>query len=201
MSGKKLLVVAVATVLIALGIVSWTDRGSVEADTDEVTAMMNPGGGFIKFEGIDGEATEMGHVGWSELKGFSQGVSSDAPSEHSRRRAEAVVGDIEITKEMDKASPKIAEACCDGRNFDDVTIHLMSDRGDLGQEVYYEYELEDVIVVGYHIGSEDVEKVVPEETITLKVSRLTVIYTEYDDMGNPKGEVMYSWDVEKGSEK
>ncbi len=200
MSGKKLMAVAVATVLIAVGLMSWTNSGSVEADLDEVPAGAKPYGGFIKFAGVNGEAQENGYVGWSNLLGFEQALSIPTTGAGGGRiRSDVIVEDIKCTKELDKASPKLAEACCKGDSFADVTIHLMADYGDSGKVTYYEYELEGVRIVSYSVGTEDTQTQEPVETIILKATRMTVIYTEYDDMGTSKGEVQYIVDIGKTS--
>ena len=109
--------------------------------------------GFIKFEGVEGEAQDKDHKGWSDLASFSQTLhkpgSGTGPT---RRRGDVVLEDIVIVKEIDKASPKLAEAVCKGKVFPKVDIHLTASYTDSGRVTYYAYELKNVQVVNYTIS-------------------------------------------------
>ena len=76
MSGKMVLVVMAVAVMIFAGLVTMNDLGSGASATEDVAAVSKaPSTGFIKFEGIDGEATHNNYEGWSEILGFWQGMS------------------------------------------------------------------------------------------------------------------------------
>ena len=82
-------------------------------------------GMFIKFEGVDGEVQSGSYRGWCNALSFSQGQSlPDGGAGTTRQRANVVFEDIVVVKELDKASPKLAEAVCKGKVFPKVEIHL-----------------------------------------------------------------------------
>jgi type VI secretion system secreted protein Hcp len=154
-------------------------------------------GMFIKFDGVDGEAQGKSYEGWCNALSFSQGQSlPDGGVGTTRQRANVVFEDIVVVKELDKASPKLAEAVCKGKVFPKVEIHLT--RSYAGLVTYYAYELKNVLIVGYRIGGSGYSEHVPTEKISLSFEEIKVTYTEFDEGGRAKGNVEYEWRLEGG---
>jgi len=154
---------------------------------------------FIKIGDIKGESVESSHKEWSDLLSFDQGQSVTAPSGEGRRRASVSLGDVVVVKELDKASPKIAEAVLTGEVFPKVEIELTATFGDDTRRlVYYSYELVNVRVTSYNISGSGQGDDVPTENFSLNFEEIKVTYTEYDSDGNSKGDVEYTWNVEEG---
>lgn len=90
---------------------------------------------FLKIDGIPGESTDDKHKDWIEILSFAHGLEQPAQSTASSAggaTAERVNhAPYEITHFLDKASPKIYEACCTGKHIKDVTIELCRAGGDL----------------------------------------------------------------------
>jgi type VI secretion system secreted protein Hcp len=148
---------------------------------------------FIKFDGVDGEATDQDHKDWINLLSFSHSITrGDTPSDSTRTRAAATIGDIVVAKEMDKSSPKLAEAALSGMKFPIVEFHMASNSG-----TYLKYELTNVMVTSYSVSGAADDR--PTEEITLNFEEIKVTYTEYDTAGKKKGNVEYSWKVEEGT--
>ncbi len=155
-------------------------------------------GMFIKFDGVDGESQNKDHIGWCNALSFSQGQSlPDGGIIGSRQRGNVVFEDIVVIKELDKASPKLAEAVCNGNVFPRVEIHLT--RSYTGLVTYYAYELKNVLIVGYRIGGSGYSEHVPTEELSLSFEEIKVTYTEFDAGGRAKGNVEYVWMVEEGA--
>jgi len=152
---------------------------------------------FIRFDGVDGEAQNKDHIGWCNALSFSQGQSSPEGSAGSRQRGNVVFEDIVVIKELDKASPKLAEAVCNGNVFPKVEIHLT--RSYAGLVTYYTYELKNVQIVGYRIGGSSYSEYIPTEEISLSFEEIKVTYTEFDEGGRAKGNVEYEWRLEEGT--
>jgi type VI secretion system secreted protein Hcp len=155
---------------------------------------------YIKFDGIDGEAQDKDHKNWSDVASFSQGLTQPGGSATgpTRRRGDVIVEDIVVNKELDKASPKIAEAVCLGRVFPKVNIDLTASYTDAGRVTYYAYELKNVLVTSYTVAGSGQSEEVPMEDFTLNFEELKVTYTEADAKGKSKGNVEYTWKVEAG---
>ena len=156
---------------------------------------------YIKFDGIDGEALDKDHKGWSDLASFGQGCNQPGggATGATRRRGDVVLEDISCSKELDKSSPKIAEAVCKGKVFPKVEIHLTASTTDEGRTTYYAYELKNVLVISYNISGSGQSEDVPMEDFSLNFEEIKVTYTETDSKGKKKGNVEYTWKVEEGS--
>jgi type VI secretion system Hcp family effector len=110
-----------------------------------------------------------------------------------------IVEDIACVKELDKSSPKLAEAVCKGKVFPKVEIHLTASYTNAGRQTYYAYELKNVLVTSYNISGEGQAEAVPTETFSLNFEEVKVTYTECDNTGKKKGNVEYQWKVEEGT--
>jgi type VI secretion system secreted protein Hcp len=156
---------------------------------------------FIKYEGVDGESTDMDHKGWIDLASFSGPVARPgADTGATRRRGDVVLEDIKLVKEVDRASPKLAEAVCKGKVFPKVEIHLTASYSDAGRPNYYAYELTNVRVSSYSVRAPDpgASDAVPQEEIALNFEEIKVTYSKAASKGKAKGKVESSWKVEAG---
>jgi len=154
---------------------------------------------YIKFDGVDGEAQDKDHKAWSDLLSFSQGMQQpgSGATGATRRRGDVIVEDISLVKELDKSSPKIAEAVCKGKVFPKVEIHLTASIADAGRVTYYVYDLKNVLVTSYNIGGSGQAEDVPTENFSLNFEEITVTYYEVEK-GKPKGHIEFSWKTEAG---
>lgn len=179
---------------------------------------------YVKFEGIDGESLSIGHDRWSEIISFSQPISKpdSGATGATRRVGDVFLEDIVIVKQVDKASPKLAEAICKGQVFPKVEIHLTGpSEGSTCQGTFYAYELTNVMITNYEVSGSNplayaliapapdttmpssgpfiVQAVdAPLEALSLNFEEIKVTYTECDSSGQSKGNVEYSWKVEEG---
>ena len=149
---------------------------------------------YIKFEGVDGEAQDKDHENWSDLVSFSQPIHKPGggATGPSRRRGDVVLEDIALTKELDKATPKLAEAICKGRVFPKVEIHLTASYADGRRVTYLAYELKNVQITRHKISGSGHGEQVPTEEISLNYEEIKVTYTERDEDGNTRGNVEYT---------
>ncbi len=156
--------------------------------------------GYIKFDGVDGEAQDKDHQGWSDIGSFSQGVQQPGTGSTgpTRRRGDAILDDVVCVKELDKSSPKLAESVCKGKVYPKVKIHLTASTTDTGRVTYYAYELTNVMVTSYNISGSGQSEDVPTEEFSLNFEEIKVTYTECDSTGSAKGNIEYSWKVEQG---
>lgn len=155
---------------------------------------------YIKFDGVDGECAEKDHKGWSDLASVAQSLHQPGGggTGASRRRGDVIFDDVHCSKELDKASPKIAEAVAKGKVFPKVEIHLTASYTDAGRVTYYAYELKNVLVTSYSVGGVGQSEQVPMEDFSLNFEEIKTTYTENDSKGKKKGNVEYSWKVEEG---
>jgi type VI secretion system secreted protein Hcp len=163
-----------------------------------VVAGANPvdaGGTFIRFDGVKGESKDIDHEDWCDMVSFSHSareaeVSATGPA---RRRGGVVMDDVVVSKVLDKASPKLAEAVTKGKVFPKVEIHFVTDR-----TTYFEYELTNVTVTSYSIGGPSSAVDPLMEEVALRFEKIKVTYSEIDDTGRVVGKVEFSWSASDG---
>ena len=197
---------------------------TADTEAEEIIEPLVHSSAYIKFDGIDGESQNEGHKGWSEIVSFSQPISvpGGGATGPTRRRGDVVIGDIVVVKELDKASPKLAESICKGQVFPNVVIHLTGpSEGSTCQGTFYAYELKNVMITNYKVTASNplayaliapapdttmpstgpfiVQAVdAPIEELSLNFEEIKVTYTECDSSGKSKGNIEYSWKVEEG---
>ena len=176
---KELKLIAISVFAISLALLGNT----IDADA----------AAYIKFDGVDGEATDSEHTMWSDMMSFSHTITTGDPSgDTTRQRASATLGDVVVTKELDKSSPKLAESILTGKVFPKVEIQLASSAG-----TYFAYELKNVMITSYSISGGADE--MPMESFSLNFEAIKITYTEYDSEGKSKGNVETTWKVEEGT--
>ena len=154
---------------------------------------------FIKFDGVDGEAQDKDHKGWSDILSFSWGLhkAGAGATGQTRRRGVATVEDVVCTKEYDKASPKLAESVCTGKVFPKVEIHDTATYAE-SRATFLKYELKNVLVTSHNVSGAGGGDAVPTETMSLNFEEIKQCYVEYDSKGGKKGNVEMTWKVEEG---
>ena len=154
---------------------------------------------FLKIDAIPGESTDNKHVDWIELISYSHTLAqptSGSVSSGGGRTAERVDhGDFVITKLLDKSSPKLTLACCNGTHIPNVKIELCRSAGD--KEKYMEYLLNDVIVKSVSPeGMKSGDSPLPSEKVSFSYGKISWTYTELDHKtGKSKGNVQTYWDL------
>jgi len=157
-------------------------------------------GMYARFDEVEGESPDQEHKNWIELDSFSwgehnAGTMSEPPAGQTRRRGVVTVEDIVVTKEVDKSSPKLAEALCTGRVFKEVEIHLCGSYGSGGSQTFLVITLKDVIISSYEVGGSAWSDAVPTESISLNFTKIEQTYTEYSTSGTAEGQTEYGWDI------
>ncbi|MHA7647408.1 Hcp family type VI secretion system effector [Nitrosopumilus sp. S4] len=142
---------------------------------------------FMKLGDIKGEATDREHKDWIIIESMSSPIfrSVDEKAKDAQRsRGDTTLGDIVVVRELDKATPKIAESCANGKFFDEVEIHFTRSVGETREEPYLTYKLKDVIVTSYSFHGNAAGDPLPTEEITLGYTEVEWTYITVD----PKGE-------------
>jgi len=154
---------------------------------------------YIKFDGVNGECQDDKHKGWTTIESFSQGLTKPGggATGTERRRGDVILHDINISKNLDKSSPKLQEAVAKGKVFPKVEIHVTASYTDAGRVTYLAYELKNVQVTSYSIGGSGQSEQVPSEQMSLNFEEIKQTYTENDSAGKKKGNVEFTWKVEE----
>jgi type VI secretion system secreted protein Hcp len=154
---------------------------------------------FLEIEGIPGESTDDKHKNWIEILSFNHGLSqpsSGAQSTGGARSAERCNHqDFSVVKILDKASPKLALFCCNGKHIGKIKFELCRATGN--KQKYMEYVLTDVIVSSVRPGgSASGAEQLPLEEVSFNYGKIEWTYTETDHKtGASKGDVKANWSL------
>ena len=153
---------------------------------------------FLKIEGVDGESTDAKHKGEIEILSFSWGVSQaitgtvSSSGTFSGQRCDMTA--VTIVKQLDKSSPKLAQACAAGEHFKGATLTLCRAAGD--KQPYMKYKLSDVLLESVRTGgSTQGEGGVPTEEVGLRYAKIELEYTVVGTDGKAAGNVAGGWDL------
>jgi type VI secretion system secreted protein Hcp len=155
---------------------------------------------FLKIDGIPGESTDDKHKEWIEILSFNYGVSQSTSGSASTAggatSGRADFHDFSIVKALDKASPKIFEACTCGTHIKTITITLCRAGGD--KLKYMEYKLSNSIISSYRPGgSAQGGEALPLEELSFNYGKLELSYTQQKRAdGSGGGQVAAGWDLE-----
>ena len=154
---------------------------------------------FIKYEGIDGECDDVNHVKWIDVLSLDWSIHMRAPrlKGQSQRRGAAVVEDLVLTMEYEKAAPKLQDKCLKGEVIPKLEIEQTANYGG-SRATYLKYELTNVQVTAFDVNASGNDESPPSVTIANNFEEYKVTYTEYDSEGNKKGNAETTWKVEKG---
>ncbi len=155
---------------------------------------------FAKYDGFDGESKDKNHDKWIDVLSIDWGIHKPGGgmTGQSRRRGGAVVEDIKLTIEYEKASPKLMEKCLKGEIIPKLELEQTANYGG-SRSTYLKYELKNVMVTSYQTnasGNDDAGP--PTVVVGNNFEEIKVTYTEFDDKGSSKGNVETEWKVEKG---
>ena len=102
------------------------------------------------------------------------------------------VHDLTFTKWVDKATPKLALACCSGKHFKDATL-VVRKAGEKPVE-YLKIKLDTVFISSISTGGSGSEDRLTEN-ITLNFSKVSLDYIPQDDKGAPGTAIPMTWDI------
>jgi type VI secretion system secreted protein Hcp len=152
---------------------------------------------FIKIDGIEGESTDDKHAGWIEVAtfnaGLSQRTSATASSVGGASAERADFDDFSITKQLDKASPKLALACADGTHINTIIVEIC--RAGAEKVKYMEYKMSNCIISSVKTsGGGDF----PTEVVSINYGKMEWAYTvQKRQGGGAAGNVAGGWDLQK----
>jgi len=147
---------------------------------------------YLKIGDIKGESTEQDHKEWVIIESMSASINRTIPQgakDQQRTKGETSLSDVVVTRQMDKSSTKLQQACAAGKFFPEVEVHFCSTVKNK-QEPYLKYKLGNVIVSSYSMGAQADGGSLPQETVTLGFTKAEWTYVILDpETGDVKGNV------------
>lgn len=151
---------------------------------------------FMKVGGVEGESIDSGHQGWIELLSYHydamQSINPTASSSGGASAGGVSLGDFQISKYVDCATPKLFELCCRGSHIPTVTIRIH--RAGSEKLKYLDIVLEEVLIATVS-GQGAEQSGLPVEIVTLNYGRIKFEYTQQRRTdGGSAGIVSGGWD-------
>jgi type VI secretion system secreted protein Hcp len=143
-------------------------------------------GYFLKIDGVDGEAPPGPHKDWIEILSFQTGIARP-PGQGSPTSTGML-----ITKQLDKATPKLMLACADGSRLDRAKVELVR-QGTNQPMQFFKIELKNVYVTSYS-ATGDAADPSGNETALLTAEEFAMTYVQFDADDQAVDDLTVYWD-------
>jgi type VI secretion system secreted protein Hcp len=157
---------------------------------------------YMRYEGIQGDATQKGFEGWTNLHAFSWAMKRDFATDqvgraYNREGAQAHVDRITVTKEADHASGQILKTACTEHQAKKCEIAFVR-TGDPG-DPYLKFTLTDALFQALTIGPPrggDEER--PSEVIVLDFTEMEIEAVVLNEANMSEGLMRVGYNIATG---
>ena len=146
---------------------------------------------FLKIDGIDGESQDAKHKGEIDLQSFTWSEAQTGRPVGGGGAGRVTIGDFEVTKRIDQASPRLLLAVASGQHIKSAV--LTARRAGKEQQEYLTYKFNDLLVSSYKteaLAPED-----PVDQISFNFGQIQVEYRPQKADGTLGPPIKAGWDV------
>jgi len=156
---------------------------------------------FLKLDGIEGESTKSGAENQIEIFSFSNGASNPSSVAFGTGSGAGKVdlSSLSLQKQLDKSSPKLFLACCNGTHIAKGTMIVREATGDKTSQIYYQYDMTEVFIDSISWGG-SAGGGKPSESLSISAKTLQITYFPQDTTGKLGNKVVAGWDVSKNTQ-
>ncbi len=149
---------------------------------------------FLKIDGIEGESQDAKHKGEIDVLSWSWGATNSGTMHAGGGGGAGKVSmqDIHFTQQINKATPKLAQACATGEHIKKAVLTCRKAGTD--QQPYLTVTFSDVLVSSYQTGGHS-EGVIPTESLTLNFAKIEFEYKEQKADGTLGGTTKFGYDL------
>jgi type VI secretion system secreted protein Hcp len=146
---------------------------------------------FAKIGDIKGESTDNKHKDEVEVLSYSWGVTNPAHigTGGGGGAGRATFQDLSIVHKIDKASPKLLEACATGEHLKEATISKVGK----GQQEFLVIKMNDVIITGVVQSAPDSEA--GSETVSLEFAKVDWEFRPQKADGSLDAGIHFKFDI------
>ena len=159
---------------------------------------------FLFIDGIKGEVSDSNYKDWLDIIEWgwdvSRKITSTTSTQGDRESSNATIGDLKITRRMDKATPKlfIEAACGCGKQVKLVQTKTGTGKG---TDTFIEYTLKNAIISDYKVVAISDGAARPREELTISFVDIEVKYTPYDEDGNAQAPIAVGFNTATNTKK
>jgi type VI secretion system secreted protein Hcp len=149
---------------------------------------------FMKIGAVKGESRDKVHKDEFDVLSWSWGMSNSGSAQQGSGMGAGKVNvqDLTFTKYLDKGSPDLMLACCNGKHFDQAMLTVRK-AGEQPLE-YLLITMEDLIVTNVTPGGSTGEDRITEN-VSLNFARVKVQYKEQTATGGIGDKPEMGWDI------
>jgi type VI secretion system secreted protein Hcp len=147
---------------------------------------------FLKIQDIPGESKDAAHKDEIDVMSYSWGVSQTGTMGYGGGggAGKANFQDFSFTMRMNKATPKLMDACATGKH---IKLGTLSCRKAGGKQLEYMiFKFHDLLISSYMSAGSSEE---PHESCSFNFSKFEMEYKEQDEKGGLKGPVGFKYDL------
>lgn len=151
---------------------------------------------FLKLDGIDGESTDDKHRGEIEILSYSWGATNSGTAQQGGGggRGKVSIQDFNITKKVDKASPKLFLACATGEHIPQATLAVR--KAGAQQQEFLKIKMTDLLVSSYQTGIGQGGDV-PTDQVSFNFAKIEFEYRTQSTDGTVVSPTQACWDVRR----
>ncbi|HVK55743.1 MAG TPA: type VI secretion system tube protein Hcp [Burkholderiales bacterium] len=149
---------------------------------------------FLKIDDIKGESRDSKHAGMIDILAWSWGMSQSGTTHGGGGggAGKVSVQDISITKYVDKASPGLMLACCNGKHYKEAVLTVRK-AGEKPLE-YLKITMKEIIVSAVSTGGSGGEDRLIEN-VTLNFAEFKTEYTPQKADGTGDAAIEVAWNI------
>jgi type VI secretion system secreted protein Hcp len=150
---------------------------------------------FLKIEGIQGESEDSKHKNEIEVLSWSWGETQTGSSGRGTGAGTGKVDmqDINFSKFMDKASPKLFMFCATGKHI--PTVEFVGRKAGGDQQEYLKIKLNDVLVSSFTTSNSSGSNTLPVESFSLNFSKIEFEYFQQKADGSVASAGKHGYDL------
>lgn len=151
---------------------------------------------FIKIEGVKGEATDSKHKEEIDVLSWSWGVQCLGTAGYGggQGAGKANFQDLTFVHRIDKASPRLAQACAIGEHI--KSAQFVARKAGKEQQEYMIWKFKDLLISSVQPGGSAQEDL-PTETVTLNYSHVEYEYKPQKADGTLEGGIKFTYDLKQ----
>jgi type VI secretion system secreted protein Hcp len=147
---------------------------------------------FLKIKGIEGESADGAHPNEIDVLSYSWGISQTGTMSYGGGggAGKANFGDFNFMMRMNKATPKLMNACATGEHIPEAILSCRKAGGK--QQDYMIYTFSDLLISSYQTSASSEE---PTESISFNYSKMKMEYKIQDAKGELKAGPIFKYDI------
>jgi type VI secretion system secreted protein Hcp len=152
---------------------------------------------FLKIDGIEGESQDSKHKNEIELMSWSWGQAQmgTGVAGGGSGAGKVAMQDFQITKKVDKASPKLMLGCANGDHFKSAI--LIARKAGKDQQEYVKYTLSEVLISSFQTSGSAGSDVVPIDQVSLNFSKIEFEYKPQKPDGSLDAPIKAGWNLKQ----